>query len=517
MAKQDISLNIGTKFNGEGLKKLNSAMATASGQARNASKAITGIQSALGGVGGEAGKVVGQIGGVVQAFTQMGIAGGIIAAGTAAIQGLFKWLNKTNEALSELAKGFGDRLKTAVSKASAEIAKINKAFADMIGQNKTKNERQDIVNGSALGFMEEQKKQALTGKEGVEAAKIEYEWTKKIEAERERQSKKHLEDVQEEIKLTEENLKKQQQGQREAYAKFKSANTLALDISNSKGFDEVEKNKAFDDARIAKSVWKAYDKPIEELQKKLEQLKTQELKVEQEANLAPMKRQTAEMTAAQKIKDEQKKVDEAEAKRLKEIEDEKKKNAEAFVKGYADDQKKELEKQAKEDASKAISKRQEEGAEEQKKLNEELQKAQRAVKDWIDSFKNNKHTNFADFNKGMNQAAKDNAVQVLDANGNAVVGPDGEPLTMDKKQANKVKSNRQQLDRLLKMKNPDARTRKEIERRQAFDDMFNGEKIKERMKKEEDARKAKEEADRKMRADIDALKKMIVDDNGVAI
>lgn len=209
MAKQDISLNIGTKFNGEGLKKLNSAMATASGQARNASKAITGIQSALGGVGGEAGKVVGQIGGVVQAFTQMGIAGGIIAAGTAAIQGLFKWLNKTNEALSELAKGFGDRLKTAVSKASAEIAKINKAFADMIGQNKTKNERQDIVNGSALGFMEEQEKQALAGKEGVEAAKIEYEWTKKIEAERERQSKKHLKDVQDEIKLTEENLKKQ--------------------------------------------------------------------------------------------------------------------------------------------------------------------------------------------------------------------------------------------------------------------------------------------------------------------
>lgn len=58
---------------------------------------------------------------------------------------------------------------------------------------------------------------------------------------------------------------------------------------------------------------------------------------------------------------------------------------------------------------------------------------------------------FADFNKQMNQAAKDNAVQIgVDANGN--------PLAIDKKQANRVKSNRQQLDRLLKMRNPDART-----------------------------------------------------------
>lgn len=184
---------------------------------------------------------------------------------------------------------------------------------------------------------------------------------------------------------------------------------------------------------------------------------------------------------------------------------------------FGEEYDKEIEARRMKETQEAIAKRQKEGADEQKKLNEELQKAQRAVREWIDSFNNNRHTNFADFNKGQNQAAKDNAVQVLDANGKAVVGPDGEPLTMDKRQANKVKSNRQQLDRLLKMRNPDARTRKEIERRQEFDDMFNGEKIKERMKKEEDVRKAKEEADRKMRADIDALKRMIVDNNGVAI
>jgi hypothetical protein len=37
------------------------------------------------------------------------------------------------------------------------------------------------------------------------------------------------------------------------------------------------------------------------------------------------------------------------------------------------------------------------------------------------------------------------------------------------------------------------------------------------MKAEEDARKAKEEADKKMRSDIDKLKKLFVDDNGAAV
>lgn len=67
------------------------------------------------------------------------------------------------------------------------------------------------------------------------------------------------------------------------------------------------------------------------------------------------------------------------------------------------------------------------------------------------------------------------------------------------------------------MKNPDARTRKEIERRQAFDDMFNGEKIKERMKAEKDARSKRDKAVEDMKSDISKLRKMFVDENGAAI
>ena len=139
--KEDLTLNIGTKYNGEGMKKANAAIASTASRAKSASKALGGIQSALGGVGGKAGEAIGKVGGLVQSFTQLGIAGGIIAAGTLAIEGLFKWLNRTNDALSELAKGFSDKLKGALSKVNAEIQKTNKAFQDLMSGQRTKQER----------------------------------------------------------------------------------------------------------------------------------------------------------------------------------------------------------------------------------------------------------------------------------------------------------------------------------------------------------------------------------------
>lgn len=156
--------------------------------------------------------------------------------------------------------------------------------------------------------MEEQKKQALVGKEGIDAAKIELEWTKKIEDAKEAQSKKHLKDVQDEIALTEANLKKQEEAQRKAAAKFKSLNTMALDAFNNDKLDAVTKNKWADDARIAKQEMNAFDKPIAELKKKLEELATTKLKAEKDAELAPERKKTAIMQAEGKIQGEEKKI-----------------------------------------------------------------------------------------------------------------------------------------------------------------------------------------------------------------
>jgi hypothetical protein len=199
MAKSDISLKINSIFNAEGLKKMNQGVKKAAGEAKNASKALGGIQSALGGIGGEAGKVAGQVGGVVQAFTSLGIAGGVIAAGTLAIEKLFDWLNKTNTACANLAKTFGDRLKAGVSKVRGEVEKLNKAFSDFLANQKRGNEKRNIVMTADIAGMEEQKKQALAGKDGSEAAKTELEWIKKIEDAKEEAARKQHADVQRQI------------------------------------------------------------------------------------------------------------------------------------------------------------------------------------------------------------------------------------------------------------------------------------------------------------------------------
>lgn len=130
------------------------------------------------------------------------------------------------------------------------------------------------------------------------------------------------------------------------------------------------------------------------------------------------------------------------------------------------------------------------------------------MRDWIDSLNANRNLSFANFNKAQNEA--DKMVQIG-------ADPNGNPIAIDKKQANRVAENRRILERIKNIRNPDERTRREIERRQAFDDMFNPEKLNERMKKEEDARKAKDEADKNMRDDIRKLKELLVDNNGAAV
>lgn len=169
---------------------------------------------------------------------------------------------------------------------------------------------------------------------------------------------------------------------------------------------------------------------------------------------------------------------------------------------FAEERNREIDARRRKELQKELADTQKNGAEKQKKLNKELQKAQKAVNDWINNLNSNKRTSFSDFNKAQNQAAKDNAVQIG-------VDADGNPIAIDKRQANQVKSNRQQLDRLLKMRNPDARTQKEIERRRAFDDMFNPEKLKERQKAAEQIEKQKAEAEKRMQKDIADINKKL--------
>ena len=228
---------------------------------------------------------------------------------------MFEWLNKGNDACAKLAKAFGEKMRNAVAKARAEVEKLNKAMTDLLANHKRTAEKGDIIGSTDIATMEEQKKQAMVGKDGVEAAKIELEWTKKIEDAREAASRKHLADVKEEIRLTRENLEKQEKMRKEAQAKFAAENTKALETFNDPNANDWQKHQQADAAQAAKRRVMVLDESIAKLKDSLEDLAVKELKAAKDVELAPKKKQTAMMQAENKVQVAEKKASEEKAKK----------------------------------------------------------------------------------------------------------------------------------------------------------------------------------------------------------
>lgn len=90
MAKNNIELAIGSKFDGEGFQKLNSALKSSAGNVRRVSGAVGGMLGALEGMDGTIGKVTRTAGGLVGGFLSMGVWGIAIGAATS----LVGWINK---------------------------------------------------------------------------------------------------------------------------------------------------------------------------------------------------------------------------------------------------------------------------------------------------------------------------------------------------------------------------------------------------------------------------------------
>ena len=208
--------------------------------------------------------------------------------------------------------------------------------------------------------------------------------------------------MKDEIALTEANLKKQEEAQRQASAKFKSLNTMALDAFNNDKLDAVTKNKWADDARIAKQEMNAFDKPIADLKKKLEELTTTKLKAEKNAELAPERKKTAIMQAEGKVQDEEKKIadkaadEKAKADKLradmeKAQADKEAKKQEADKKKSEDQQRKTL-LQEQADITK-------EGNRKQKEFNDKLAQARSALNDWVANLTGGGGNNFGDWNQ----------------------------------------------------------------------------------------------------------------------
>ena len=405
MAKGNINLEIGTTFNGEGLQKLNTALKSTGGQVKKTASAVSQLSGQLGNMGGAAGKVVGGISNVVGSFMQMGMVGGIVAAGTLAIEGLFKWLNRTNEKLKELRDGFKDRLAAAIKATSAEISKLNEGFAKLLRAGGVQNTRRQIAEGGNLSRMELEKKDAARGMEGADAAKVELEWTKKIERERTKNSKQRLADVQKEMELAKRNLAELEKQRRLKEGEYKWKVGYALDLGNSKA-DPVEKEKAVQGWITAKKQMLSFDKPIEELKRKLEELATEQMRATEDYKTQLKREETAVADANQKVVDEMKKSAEAKAKAEKDALKAAQDRAKEESKKKLDDAKKSLQAE-KENAVKKAAQEEKDHAARMKAINEDIEKARREALLWEQNAAKDRGRSFKDVQKENRQRERD--------------------------------------------------------------------------------------------------------------
>jgi len=113
MAKGNIELEIGTKYDGDGFNKLNNALKHSGGQVKKASGAVNQLANAMSDMGGKAGKAVGIIGGLAGSFAQMGVAGLVLGGIQLAVQGIVAWFERGKKKAEEFAKTIVEKLKAA--------------------------------------------------------------------------------------------------------------------------------------------------------------------------------------------------------------------------------------------------------------------------------------------------------------------------------------------------------------------------------------------------------------------
>ena len=136
MAKQDLTLNINSKFNGEGIKKLDSALKSTSKTVASASRAVGSISSELSKVSGVAGKAAGAVSGLFSAIAAGGPLGLVIAGVTAAVSFLAKSFQDAKERAKELAKAVSENLVSSFHKVVEEASKANAQISESLQRAK---------------------------------------------------------------------------------------------------------------------------------------------------------------------------------------------------------------------------------------------------------------------------------------------------------------------------------------------------------------------------------------------
>ena len=448
MAKSDITLDIGSKFNGEGFKKLNQSIKGAATQTRNASKNINGVVQALGGVEGQVGKIFNNIGGLMGAFAQGGLFGLAVAGIGTAFKFVMDKIDEAKKKAEEAAKAMKESFQKMFDKLGDNISRIRESGNSRVEQGNYSTDRMS---------------KAITREQKAEIAKIRSEGIDRRSTMTD-EDEKALDLAEEELKIQQlitKNLKEQSDLRVKNATNTYNAKVSSHEASVKKVNEAVEKylaqveeiDKKIDEQQKKIAAAEKHNasserfqtftttvgtytvdtsidtKPMEEEIKKLNAQKNELYDIKQktidkidlgkeekeiqraldavvDANkdreLAAQEAALAEKKAAQKVKEANDKMRTgwAGGKGVGEN------DADKFVEEYN----KEIDAKRRADIQKQLADAQKEGTKQQKELNEKLAKAKNAVNDWITNLKNNRNLGFSDFNKAQNQAAKDNAV-----------------------------------------------------------------------------------------------------------
>lgn len=129
--KSDIQLDINTKYNDEGLKKLEQGLTKASKTAKTATGAVNQIAGALGGLENSAGKAVGALTGLFQSFTTGGVwglaAAGVMLVVNKIVDGFNRAKQASKEAAETARKHWLDALDKISQRANINITAIDKS------------------------------------------------------------------------------------------------------------------------------------------------------------------------------------------------------------------------------------------------------------------------------------------------------------------------------------------------------------------------------------------------------
>lgn len=135
MAKADISVNVGTKFNNDGLKKLDAATKKAASGAKSAAQAMGSISQELGRMGGAAGKAAQAASGLMGVLTAGGPIAITLAAITSGIMLLVKAFNDAKELAKDAAKSMREGFSKAFEASAKQIDNVKSSLAQVLKLN----------------------------------------------------------------------------------------------------------------------------------------------------------------------------------------------------------------------------------------------------------------------------------------------------------------------------------------------------------------------------------------------